>query len=181
VVAYDGSSFYCKDSALAVPACGPAQFLTSDGTSLSCTGTTAPTSPAPQSLTVPTCPAGQVLTGAGGTLSCVPQTGGGDDEAGEWCGYRDYNCSAENANAKFGTLYEVKKGTNIACHGTPIRVYCRGVVVNNIGGDGGMYSEWDVERIDCPAGYYAVNLPGPAASCVRTSQPQTMRGTADLE
>ena len=91
-VIFNGTSFICQDNVFDTPDCGPGQFLTSSGGTLSCANTSVPTCAAnqfltyngtsfqcaaTQQLTLPACDTDQVLTSNGTSLSCVAQSGGG--------------------------------------------------------------------------------------------------------
>jgi hypothetical protein len=104
VIAFNGSAFYCKTIELdAPPACGPGEFLTSNGSSFSCASTNVPTCAAnyvltyngsafvcvPKNASIPTCAANQFLTYNGSSFQCaatqnltIPTCGAGETLTG---------------------------------------------------------------------------------------------------
>jgi hypothetical protein len=102
-VVFNGTSFICQDNLLDTPDCGPGQFLTSSGGTLSCTSTSVPTCQAnyvltyngsafvcvPKNASIPTCTANQFLTYNGSSFQCaatqtlsVPTCGAGETLTG---------------------------------------------------------------------------------------------------
>jgi hypothetical protein len=98
-VVFNGTSFICQDNLLDTPDCGPGQFLTSSGGTLSCASTSVPTCQAnyvltyngsafvcvPKNASIPTCDANQFLTYNGSSFQCaatqnltIPTCGAGE-------------------------------------------------------------------------------------------------------